>query len=300
MTPSARRALVSVAAVAAAWSSSAQAADDLESARTVYDMARTAHEAGDYVTAAALFARADELEPSDVALEAALRAAVRADAPVLALDLVDRGEERVGEAAPGLREAVDVARRRFADRVGTLRIECAGCDVTVDDEPARAGVHRVAVGHHLVVLSRDDDAEKALVRVDANEVEIVRPTWAPAAQITPKAPAAPPPEEGGIGRGWFWVSSGVTAAMSIATVVSAIDTVRRHQAFRDEPSPDRGEMGQDAQTRTQILLGATGGALLVTAAIGLFGVEWSPTARPVTGSLDVQPGGASARLQLAF
>jgi hypothetical protein len=282
-------------------SGTASANDGLDSARTIYDMGSEAHATGDFETAAALFARADELSESDVALEAALRAAVRADAPVLGLMLVGRADDRDSEGS--LEQAAESARRRFEGRVGSLRITCDDCDVSIDDEPSRPGEHRVEVGHHLVVMTKGDDSERILAHVGAHETTRVRPRWDERSSSSEAAPAGLPdtaPSPSGLSKGWFWAASGLTAAVSVATAVSAIDMVQQHKAFQGEPTPERADQGRAAEQRTHILLGVTGAMVLATTAVGLFGIQWSDGNRAVTGGVAPLPGGAAASATLAF
>lgn len=280
----------------------ASASESLDSARTIYEMGREAHDSGDFETAAALFARADALEPSEVALVAALRAVLKADAPVLGIELAERAER--AEAGKPLRELAAVARQRFEARVGTLHVECPGCDVTIDGNAAEPGEHRVETGHHLVILTRGEQSERTLAQVGADAPARVRASWVAVAP-GPDAPGAGTPsdakaEPGGLGRGWFWATAGVTAALAVATTASGIDTMRQYKAFRDAPSPERSETGEAAQQRTQILLGVTGAALLTTAAVGLFGVEWSPERRAVEAAVGFVPGGGVSTVRVAF
>ena len=85
-----------------------------------------------------------------------------------------------------------------------------------------------------------------------------------------------------LGPAVFFVAAGVTVAAGAATIVSGIatqndpgpDAVRRECAGQG-PSCPLYQEGQDAETRTNILLGATIGAAVVTGVIGLFFTQWS-------------------------
>src|SRR5262249_19605746 len=86
------------------------------------------------------------------------------------------------------------------------------------------------------------------------------------------------------------VAAGVTVAAGAATAVSGIatendpgrDAVRRACAGQGEACALY-QKGQDAEMRTNVLLGVTIGAAVATRVIGLFFAEWSSS------------GGAAAR-----
>jgi hypothetical protein len=71
-----------------------------------------------------------------------------------------------------------------------------------------------------------------------------------------------------------------------ATVISGLDAVAKHNGFKSDgcasggsgPVPsdcsDRGAEGTRAQTRTNVLLGASAVFAVATAAIGIFAVRW--------------------------
>src|SRR6185503_19747013 len=101
--------------------------------------------------AATLFARADELAPNAAALEAALRAAVKADRAVLGMELVRRAEGRSPDGT--LLEATEEARSEFRARVGKLTVVCSACSPTVDGKAWEPGKTQwVEAGYHLVAL----------------------------------------------------------------------------------------------------------------------------------------------------
>ena len=84
----------------------------VEAAREAYDRGAAAYDAGEYARAAAELARADEILANDVALELALKAAVKADDPRFAMTLVARADAR--QPTGNLAAARDAARARMA------------------------------------------------------------------------------------------------------------------------------------------------------------------------------------------
>jgi hypothetical protein len=82
----------------------------------------------------------------------------------------------------------------------------------------------------------------------------------------------------------FWTGAAVTVALGGVSVWSGLNTQAKDDAYRayagmSGATYDEGRRGyesaHDAQTRTNILLGATAGAAAITAAIGLFFTGWN-------------------------
>ena len=80
-------------------------------AKLAYDEGTKAYGRGDFRGAAAAFARADALAPNDIALEAALDAAIKAHDPVLGRELLDRAKRTKAEGP--LAESIRNAEREF-------------------------------------------------------------------------------------------------------------------------------------------------------------------------------------------
>ena len=304
-------------------------ADDPEAAHQAYDRGKAAFDARRWAEAAGEFARADALAPNPVALESALKAAVLAEDPLLAMTLADRAESRsgAGEAVLG---AAKKARARFADRTGKLLVRCAAarrCTVNVDADPFPVEQRRwVKAGDHAVEISAEGKTSRYTVKVEgAMTLEWSEPAAAspegppPAASVAPPpsaappapsaaplavlavlppaaiAPPAPPPAEPapqtGLSPAWFWAGLGLSAVAGGLSVASGLDTLAKHDDFMSGVT-DSSVAGRAAQTRTNVLLGVTGAFGLSTAALGLFAVRWrsAPARAP---ALVLQPGGAT-------
>jgi hypothetical protein len=82
-----------------------------------------------------------------------------------------------------------------------------------------------------------------------------------------------------------------------ATNNPGVDAVRRACAGKDETCPAYQD-GKSAETRTNVLLGVTLGAAVITGVVGLFFTEWSRPA--VTASVAPLPGGGSVGLHGRF
>jgi hypothetical protein len=275
-------------------------ADDLERAGALYDKGAAAQRARDYRRAAALFARADELVPDPAALEAALRAAVLADDPVLGMTLVERAAREPGHRA--VAAAASEAQRRFADRVGQVRVECRRCDVEVDGRALASGAARWAIaGDHRITAARGAWSEERTVRVAAGDRTVV--TFAPddaprRATTSREARDAPSPrDDAGVSPLWFGVGAGATALSGALTLASAVDTVSLHDDFVAHPTEARAEEGRAAEARTIALLAVTSALAVTTTILGLYAVRWSDDAAVAVAPL---PGGGVASAAWRF
>jgi hypothetical protein len=268
----------------------------VDRARAAYDRGVRAHALGDHRAAALAFAEADALAPKAASLEAALESAMKADDAVLGAELVERADGRAPDA--GLRTTLEAARRRFAGRTGKIRIECGGearCLAAVDGTAADARRPIfVGAGPHAVVVQRGDVRVERLVEAKADQIVVVTASGenanananANTNANTNAGAGTTGREERGISRGWFYVGLGVTAVLGGVTVISGLDAIAKHDRFKTDgcasggtgPVPvdcgDRGAEGTRAQTRTNVLLGATALLAVTTAAIGIFAVRW--------------------------
>jgi len=260
---------------------------DIAAARDAYDRGAASYDAGEYALAAQQLAKADQIAPNDVALELALKAAVKANDALLAMDLVTRAEGRPS-ASPGVLAARDDARAKMANRVGKVTVKCAPgtsrCTATLDDAPFPTTDSRfVLAGAHRVVIDDGSGAKQAFrVRVDPGAsvpVEAAAPapaTSLPNETTTTTPPPAPPSRAGaGISPAWFWIGTGLSTALGGVTIASAVDTRNKHAEFRANPSLERSDDGVDAQLRTNLLVASTAAVVVTTAVLGLFFVKWS-------------------------
>lgn len=94
-------------------------ADEGPTAKQAYDRGVSAFKRGDEKGAAQEFARADALEPTPVALQAALDAAIEADDLALASVLLERSKR--APATPGLAASITAAHLAFRDRLTAPR-----------------------------------------------------------------------------------------------------------------------------------------------------------------------------------
>jgi hypothetical protein len=286
-------------------------AQTMVAARAAYDRGAAAYDRGEYAVAAAEFARADELAPNPVALTHAVKAAHRADDPVLGMSLVERSSR--GPSTSELTQAVEAARARFAARVGQLAIRCPAvlaCRATIDGAPAAMGRKRwVTAGQHAIEVIFEGGTEKRTISiVGGDDYEITPSGPAPSQSLTPpttatraatgqRSPSSAEPDSGGVSPAWFWVGAAVTLGLAGATTASGLDATSRHDEYNDAPTADGLADGHAAETRTNVLLGATAAAAVATAALGIFFVRWSSgdgsRAAAVTLSTTASAGGSA-------
>jgi hypothetical protein len=255
---------------------------DVEGARAAYDRGAAAYDAGDYKLAASELTRADDLAPNDVALELALKAAVKADDARLAMALSRKADAR--QATGALAAARDAARTKMAARTGQVLVGCAAgtfCTATMDAAPYPVGsAQYVLVGDHRVVIDTNGRKEAYAVRVDPfAAIDVVAKGGALVSAVTPSSDAVRPDERpkqsGGLGPGWFIGAASLTTLLGAAATVSAIDLGTKHDVFVASPS-ERGSLdGEDAQVRTNVLIGVASVSLVATAVLGIFFTRWT-------------------------
>jgi hypothetical protein len=256
-------------------------ADDAEAARKAYDRGASAYDSGDFAVAAAELGRADELLANDVALELALKAAVKADDALAAIALVARAERRTRTGTLGA--AAAAAREKMAGRTGAVTVLCRGwtsCTATLDGKDIPVGQRQLALtgAHRVVVQGAGGPRETLSVRVEpegAVDVSPSPPAAAPPALAPSLAREPSPARPSGISPAWFWVGVGLTAVVSGAAVASAADTRSKHDEFQTNPSTALQRDGLDAQLRTNLLVGGAGASAIVTTILGLVFVRWS-------------------------
>lgn len=287
-------------------------AGDPEAARKAYDRATEAFARKSYAEAAAGFSIADGLEPNPVALDSALKAAILADDPVLGMQLVERSESRPKDAR--VEASAKRARDKFASRAGRLSVTCPderGCSAKLEGVLLDLGKRAwVRPGTQRVEVIIESTATQHAVEVVAGgTTDFVPPVPVrPVVPITQPAPAtqpapvaqpqpllndrrAPPPEDDrGISPAWFVVGAVATAALAGVTIWSGVDTLERHDAFTGGDDSAK-EPGEDAQLRTNLLLGGTLLSAAGTAITGIF-VDWggapSQSALPFPRGVAVQ------------
>lgn len=287
-------------------SARAQEPDARRRAAELFKAGASAEEAGKFREAAVAYADADLAAPSDEALGAALDMALRADDPPLAMDLADRGRAR-GSAS--LNAAIERIRVDFGRRAGRVVVRCDGCTATLDGQALRIDVPVwTTLGPHRASLSRAGLVTNRVVEVGVEAITVVElpPPPAASAAATPRASTTPAANSGVSSQPGakplspivFIVAAGASAVLAGVTIWSALDVKGKHDAFVADGCEaslslgtcrSQSNEGAGAETRTNVLIATTGGALVVTSVLGLFFVDWGRSPAGPAASIRVSP-----------
>lgn len=280
--------------------------EDKRKAAAAYARATEANERGDFLVAARELALADELMPNAVTLKAALEATLDADAPALGMELVVRAEKR-GESGD-IGDLTTKVRKRFSGRVGRVQVVCPvepTCSANIDGDnlPIQQEVY-VLAGKHVAIVT----AGAASVRRDVDVppmglVMIAGPDQA-------KSETSSSETKSGLSPAFFVTGLVATVGAGVGMAISGADTKEKHDAFLSSGCTELGAPatcnglssdGQSAQTRTNVLVGATAALGLTTIILGVvtFSKKNSPNKTHSAFSafsLEPKKDGAFARL----
>ncbi len=311
----ARRAAIGVVLACAGAIATARAQDAqppperIKSAAEEFDRGRRAYLAKDFEQAAVHFESAFRDAPRAESLRLAIRARKEAKQLARAATLAAVAQQRYGSDAP----TAELAKQVLDEATPALQqydVSCkpTECGVTADgrvvsqsDALAQRifldpGPHELGIGFKTGSLAKHVDAKKGARDALAFEAPPAETPPPPPPPPTDTAPPPPPPPSPGpphgkpLGPVVFFVGAGVSAAVGAATIVSGIDTVnnpgsasvRQQCAGKDDTCPAYQD-GRSAQLRTNILLGVTIGAAVVTGVIGLFFTDWGGHASAANG-----------------
>jgi|HubBroStandDraft_6_1064221.scaffolds.fasta_scaffold125741_1 hypothetical protein len=288
---------------------SALGADQIQFAAHEHDLGYRAYLAKLYGEAATHFENAFFAAPNPAELRYAIRARRDAAEPARAATLAAIGQRKFAADASMSKLAEEVVAEA---RPSVYEVRIASeteCSVAVDEkivavEKVKTFRFFVTPGKHELRVSWSDDRTKT-VAIDAKpgasqtlELEAPAPPGpippqpslpiappVPVVPVPPVAPTPPPPAEAPstkpLGPAVFIVGAALTAVGVGLTVWSGIDAQRNPGA--NAVKADCVGLGQDcpeyqdglsAQRRTNILLAATGGVAVVTAAVGVFFTRW--------------------------
>jgi hypothetical protein len=277
-----------LAAATLALSSPAAAADDaVARAAKQFVEGQKAFGAGDYRSAAGLFEGAYRDKPHHSALWNAARSWQRAGDEVRAANLYARFLLEAPPDAPD-RDQANVAVHDLATRLGRIELHVATgtSNLRLDGKPVEAPVVYVAAGEHLAEVDSPRGDVRKVVQAPSGQIVSVtlEPAPKPPAAASSSAPLAPlgprAARAGAPGLPPFVFFAG--AALSLASagfaVASGLDTVDKRDAFLADPTEDRLAAGTSSQTRTNVVIGVTAGALVITAVVGLFFTDWGGNA----------------------
>ena len=189
-------------------------------AREAYTRGEKLAAAGNLQSAAEAFAEADWFAPNPTALEAALEAAIRADAPALGMNLVERASRSPADLAIA---AGRTARERFATRVGALTFPCRDapdpCKPSIQGAAVMASRVWALPGSHKVVFEGTPKA--VVVDLAAGAERRVDPPAAEAV-AAPIKPVEPKVSDEGTSPLWTILPAGLTVAFGGVLVASIV------------------------------------------------------------------------------
>ena len=228
----------------------AMAQDDSKArAREAYTRGEKLAASGDLEGAAEAFAEADWFAPNPTALEAAIEAAIRADAPALGMNLVERASRSTADLAIA---AVRTARERFASRVGVMTFPCRDesepCKPSLKGSPVLANRVWAAPGNYEVAF--EGAPKPAVVELGAGTERRVDPP-APEAAVVPPKPLDPVVKDEGSSPLWTLLPAGVTAALGGVLVASIIQVGAAEsdlEEFQTNENPGAGATAAERQT----------------------------------------------------
>ena len=316
-------AIVGIVALAplAAYADEPASAERLKAAAEEFDRGRRAYLAKDFDQAAGHFESAFRDAPRAETLRLAIRARREAKQPARAATLAAIAKERYGTDGPTDKLATETL-AEGTPQLQEYLVECSvECSLSADGRvvsQSDALHQRVFLdpgGHDLGVSFRQGASSSRHVEAKkgAKETLHFEPTAAPAPSEAPSPPSTekpppPPPSQKPLSPIVFFIGAGLTAVGGAATIVSGVDAqnnpgtdaVRRECGGKDE-SCSLYQEGERAETRTNVLLGATIGLAVVTGVVGLFFTRWSSApsrdvgAVPKRSTMRVTPGGLALR-----
>jgi hypothetical protein len=285
-------------------------AQDLPAAANAYSTAQKAEMSGDHEAAADLYELADSLAPTPEAVRSALRARKNAGqlgaAAVHAETLISRypDDKRSRSIADATLAEAKKKLARYA-----IRCQPKPCNVVVDGSAATTNEKE----EHIVYLSAGEHSLVARFGKQDTEAQPVSGEAGGEASLTFDAPPEPPPSalpapgesttavgpagigdtgtrRSGLPLPVFITGAAVTVGLGVVTVWSGLDTLKARDDYRDSNTRTDWEQGKDREKRTNILIGATAGAAVITGVVAFF-TDWgggdAAQARSVSKPLQV-------------
>ena len=303
-------------------------AQDMPAAANAYATAQKAEMSGDHEAAADLYELADSLAPTPEAVRSALRARKNAGqlgaAAVHAETLISRYPE--DKRSRGIAEATLTEAKKQLARYA-IRCQPTPCNVVVDGSAATTNEKP----EHIVYLSAGEHSIVARFGKRDTEAQPVSGEAGGEASLAFDAPPEPPPSEepaaigasgelgaggvadagtrssGGLPLPVFIAGAVVTAGLGAVTVWSGLDTLKARDDYRETNARSDWEQGKDREKRTNILIGATAGAAVITGVLAFF-TDWDGAApagsagvsKPVQVSSHWTPGGGLMSVNGSF
>lgn len=315
--------IVALAPASALGADASPTPEQIEFAAHEHDLGYRAYTAKQYDEAATHFENAYFAAPNPAELRSAIRARRDAGELARAASLAAIGQRKYPDDA-ALAKTVDETMTAAKPKVFEVRITSPEeCNVAVDQKVVAAEKVRdfrffVDPGKHDLLVGWSDDRTKH-VPIDATAggaqtLTLTPPPIPPKPVGRPGEVEGPPPTSKPFGPVVFFIGAGLTAVGAGLTIWSGIDTenhpgtaaVKADCVGQGTSCPEY-QQGLSSQTRTNVLLAATGGVAAVTAVVGIFFTQWShpgPRAEepPVAAGLHLEPvvGPGAAGLRGTF
>lgn len=276
----------------------AQRPEDVAAAAAAFREGQTAQLAGDYARAAEAFELADDSSPSAAALRSAIRnrqaAGHAARAATLAAEAITRYPDDTET-----RTLADAVLTELRPGLGELHLHCAvACSVSIDgrsvnEHPGESFDLFVDAGSHHVVASwagrepvaRDFDAAAGATQtLELEAPELVATTEPDPDPVPPPAPAS----SGGVSPILFGVGAGLTAVAGGVLIWSGVDVLSARDAYVATPTEAGYRDGLDRETRTNVLIGITGGLAIATVIIAIV-TDWDGDGPATTTEANLRP-----------
>ncbi len=284
----------------------APGADQIQFAAHEHDLGYRAYVDKHYDEAATHFENAFFAAPNQAELRSAIRSRRDAGQLARAATLAAIGLRKFPGDAVTAKLAEEVIAQARPEAYEVHVVSSAECSVVIDEKIVvadRVKDFRVFVSpgrHDLLVSWSEDRSQRVPIDGAAGgsqtltlDPPVAAPPAPPSPEPAPTPVLAPGPEQAAppsstpaasrpLGPAVFITGAVLTAALAGVTVWSRVDaannpgpdTVRRVCVGQGESCPTFQE-GVNADRRTFVLLGATGGVALATAAVGVFFTRWS-------------------------
>jgi len=273
-------------------------------AKAQYEEGERAFKKGDFRRSAELFENAYRIVPHHSALWGAARAWIRAGEDVRGANLLERYLREAPPNAPDRDRATEVI-TDLDKRLGRIEVLLNDVtDVRIDGEVLDGDKLWVVPGEHVASADAHGKPVRKTVSVAAGDrvsvtLELPPPVVTPP-MVENRTPRPLPP--------WLIiVGGGLTVAGAGVLTYSGIDTINKKNDFQEyvsglgsgapgftrDAAQSKLDEANQAQDRTNILIGVTVGVAVVTTVAALFFTDWGQKAVPKTAALG--PGSLQGR-----
>jgi hypothetical protein len=252
-----------------------------------FDAGVTHFDRGEFEPAARAFLAADDAVPNVDVLMNALASARKAGVHLITVTVAERILARAGATEEQTAEA-GRAKAEAARHLASLRATCkpTPCEMTLDGEALPVLERLVLPGLRTLRAVRPSGESKVeALRLDAGtaydvsiDIGEAAPSPVPAERVSKPLSEAEPASGDGLSPSWFFGGVAATGALALATTWSGVDTLRAKGALSERPSHEDVDDVEGRIRRTDLLLGATVLAGVVTAVVGWQGTDWEGVA----------------------